>query len=111
MSEPAARGSTMARSVRSIGSEQPPAIASSASGARPKRHHPAEVGLEVWTSLGDGDDDQLREHFRFWKEAGVTHVTLNNWYDRPPHRRMEERGAAAHLAAIEHYRNLVDDLL
>ena len=72
---------------------------------------PAEVGLEVWTSLGDGDDDQLREHFRFWKEAGVTHVTLNNWYDRPPHRRMEERGAAAHLAAIEHYRNLVDDLL
>lgn len=72
---------------------------------------PADVGLEVWTSLGDGDDDELREHFRFWKDAGVTHVTLNNWYDRPPHRRMEERGAAAHLAAIEHYRNLIDDLL
>lgn len=73
--------------------------------------HPDDVGLEVWTSVGDGDDEQLRADFQFWKDAGVTHITLNNTYGRPPHRRMPERSAEAHLAAMEHYRQLVDDLL
>ena len=72
---------------------------------------PADVGLEIWTSLGDGDDDTLREHFRFWKDAGVTHVNLNNFHDRGPHKRMEASGADAQIAALEHYRNLIDDLL
>lgn len=72
---------------------------------------PSEVGLEVWTSLGDGADEKLRADFQFWKDAGVSHITLNNWYNRPPHKRIAERGAAAHLDAMEHYRQLVDDLL
>jgi hypothetical protein len=69
------------------------------------------VGLEVWTSLGDGDDDKLRDDFQFWKEAGVSHITLNNWYDRSPHSRMAERGAEGHMTAMRHYYELVEDLL
>ncbi len=72
---------------------------------------PDDVGLEVWTSLGDGDDDELRADFQFWKDAGVSHVTLNNGYDRPPHQRMTETSADAHLRAMQHYRDLVADLL
>ncbi len=72
---------------------------------------PADVGIEVWTSLGDGDDDSLRSDVQFWKDAGVSHITLNNWYDRPPHRAMADRSADSHLAAMEHYRELVADLL
>jgi alkanesulfonate monooxygenase SsuD/methylene tetrahydromethanopterin reductase-like flavin-dependent oxidoreductase (luciferase family) len=72
---------------------------------------PDDVGLEVWTSVGDGDDDKLRADFQFWKDAGVSHITLNNWYGRHPHKRMADRGAEAHLKAMRHYRALVDDLL
>lgn len=71
----------------------------------------ADVGIEVWTSVGDGDDDKLRSDVRFWKDAGVSHITLNNWYNRPPHRRMAARDAAAHFDAMERYRDLVLDLL
>lgn len=78
---------------------------------RAEGRDPADVGLEVWTSIGDGDDDKLRSDVQFWKDAGVTHVTLNNWYPRAPHTRMTERSAEAHLAAIAHYRSLVADLL
>ena len=72
---------------------------------------PDAIGLEVWTSLGDGDDAKLRQDVRFWKQAGVTHITLNNCYGRPPHRRMQSRDPAAHLKALAQYRSLVADLL
>ena len=72
---------------------------------------PGAIGLEVWTSLGDGDDAKLRQDVRFWKQAGVTHITLNNCYARPPHRRMQGRDPAAHLKALAQYRSLVADLL
>ena len=78
---------------------------------RAEGRDPAEVGLEIWTSVGDGNDEKLRADFKFWKDAGVSHITLNNWYGRTPHKRMAERGAEAHLKAMQHYRELVDDLL
>ena len=70
-----------------------------------------DVGLEIWTSVGDGGDEKLRRDFQFWKDAGVTHITLNNGYGRPPHTRMKARDAEAHLKAMRYYRELVDDLL
>jgi probable F420-dependent oxidoreductase len=72
---------------------------------------PVDVGLEVWTSVGDGDDEKLRRDFQFWKDAGVTHITLNNWYGRAPHKRMTERGSNSHMEAMRHYRELIEDLL
>ena len=72
---------------------------------------PHDVGLEVWTSLADGDDDKLRSDFQFWKDAGVSHVCLNNWYNRPPHQRIAERDANGHMEAMRRYHEIVEDLL
>jgi probable F420-dependent oxidoreductase len=72
---------------------------------------PDDFGLEVWTSIGDGDDSKLRRDFQFWKDAGVTHITLNNSYGRAPHIRMQASDVDAHLKAMQHYRDLVVDLL
>jgi len=72
---------------------------------------PVDVGLEIWTSVGDGDEEKLRQDFQFWKDAGVTHITLNNWYGRAPHKRMTERGGDPHMEAMRHYRELINDLL
>ena len=67
--------------------------------------------MAAFDEESDGDDDKLRADFQFWKDAGVSHITLNNWYPRPPHTRMTARGPDAHMNALRHYRELVDDLL
>ena len=38
---------------------------------------PADVGIEVWMSLGAGDEADWRKEVTFWKKAGVTHVTAH----------------------------------
>jgi probable F420-dependent oxidoreductase len=72
---------------------------------------PASIGLEVWTSTGAGNENDWREEVRFWKQAGVTHVTLNNTFGRYHHTRIPGRSMAEHLAAIRRYRDAVADLL
>jgi hypothetical protein len=46
-----------------------------------------------------------------WKQAGVTHVTVNSSYNRGPHKRIAGRSLAQHLAAMRDYRAAVADLL
>ena len=72
---------------------------------------PASIGLGVWVSAGSGDEAGWREEFKFWKGAGVTHVTLNNAFQRNHHKRIASRSLQAHLTALERYRNAVADLL
>ncbi len=72
---------------------------------------PHVVGLEVWVSTGSGGEADWREEFRFWKAAGVTHVTLNSSYHRLHHRRIAGHGMADHLEALRRYRAAVADLL
>ena len=72
---------------------------------------PASVGIEVWMSVGSGNADAWRQEFQFWKDAGVTHVTLNNAFGRYHHQRMAGRTLQDHLSGIERYREVVADLL
>ena len=72
---------------------------------------PAAVGIEVWTSPGLGNDDDWRRDFRFWKAAGVTHITANTTFAGANHKRIAGHTAADHLAAITRYRAAVADLL
>jgi probable F420-dependent oxidoreductase len=72
---------------------------------------PASIGLEVWVSTAVGGPAEWREEFLFWKKAGVTHVTLNNTYQRAHHRRIPGRAMADHLAGMHRYREAVADLL
>jgi hypothetical protein len=72
---------------------------------------PSSVGLEVWVSTGEGGPDDWRKQFLAWKDAGVTHVTVNSCYARGPHKRIAGRTVADHMAAMKQYREAVADLL
>ncbi len=95
----------------------PPGEAALAAFATLRRHveaagrDPAGIGIEVWVSTGAGTEKDWREEFRFWKAAGVTHVTLNGFYRNYHHQRIAGRGMVDHLDALRRYRAAVADLL
>lgn len=70
------------------------------------RRDPAALGVEVWMSPV-GTPDEWREEVRFWKGAGVTHITCNNGYGRYHHRRIPETTLAAHIAGLERFKEAV----
>ena len=72
---------------------------------------PANVGLEVWLSLGSGDEQAWHREFGFWKHAGVTHVTAHTTFAMNHHKRIAGHTAADHLAAITRFKAVVADLL
>jgi probable F420-dependent oxidoreductase len=72
---------------------------------------PAAIGIEVWTSIADPNEDSWRQEVRSWKALGVSHVTLNNVFGGYHHKRIASRSLAAHLAAMQRYREAVADLL
>jgi probable F420-dependent oxidoreductase len=72
---------------------------------------PADVGIEVWISLGSGTKDDWRKEVTFWKNAGVTHVTAHTTYATGHHRRIAGTTAAEHLAAVKGFQDAVKDLL
>jgi probable F420-dependent oxidoreductase len=72
---------------------------------------PNAIGLEVWVSTGEGGPEHWRQQFLAWKDVGVTHVTVNNTYNRGPHKRIAGRTMSAHLAAMQQYHQAVADLL
>ena len=61
---------------------------------------PARMGIEVWVSLGGGNEHDWRREFA----AHTTYVSGH-------HKRIDGRSAAEHLAAITRYRAAVADLL
>jgi hypothetical protein len=72
---------------------------------------PADVGIEVWMSLGGGTPDDWRKEVTFWKNAGVTHITAHTTYATGHHKRIDGKTAADHLAAIKGFQDAVGDLL
>lgn len=72
---------------------------------------PASVGIEVWTSCGQGSEADWRKETQFWKAAGVTHICLTTTFNRRHHHRIPGRSVADHLAAAKRYRDAVGDLL
>ena len=72
---------------------------------------PASVGLEVWVSPGKGTPDDWRKEVTFWKQAGVSHITVHTTYVSNHHKRIAGKTYADHLDAITRYRKAVADLL
>src|SRR5689334_6146334 len=72
---------------------------------------PASVGLEVWVSPGKGTPDDWRKEVSFWKQAGVSHITVHTTYVSNHHKRIPGKSYAEHLDAITRYRKTVADLL
>ena len=69
------------------------------------------VGIEVWTSLGDGKEADWRSEVAFWKKAGVSHICLTTTFNRRHHKRIAGTTLADHLAALKRYHAAVADLL
>ncbi len=72
---------------------------------------PASVGLEVWVSPGKGTPDDWRKEVTFWKQAGVSHITVHTTYVSNHHKRIAGKTYTDHLDAITRYRKAVADLL
>ena len=45
---------------------------------------PADIGIEVWTSMGSGSEADWNREAKFWKAAGVSHICLTTTFDRRP---------------------------
>ncbi len=72
---------------------------------------PAQIGIEIWTSTAQGSEAEWREELKFWKAAGVSHVTVASTHGRGIHKRIAGRRMRDHLQAITRYREVVADLL
>jgi probable F420-dependent oxidoreductase len=72
---------------------------------------PAAVGIEVWTSCGEGNEADWRKEAAFWKQAGASHLCLTTTFNRRHHHRIKGHTATDHLAAAKRYRDAIADLL
>lgn len=72
---------------------------------------PSTIGIEIWTSVAAGSPEDWREEVKFWKDAGITHITVNNARARGHHKRMEGRSFSDHVAGIERFREAVKGVL
>lgn len=68
---------------------------------------PAQIGIEVWVSMGEGGEREWAEEARFWKAAGATHLCLTTTFNRRHHRRITGRTMADHLGALRRYRTAI----
>ncbi len=71
---------------------------------------PGAIGLEVWVSVGEGDEAAWRREAAYWKAQGATHLTLTTTFGRRHHKRIAGRGVADHLAAMRRFQAAVAGL-
>jgi probable F420-dependent oxidoreductase len=72
---------------------------------------PAAVGIEVWTSMGSGNEADWAKEAQFWKKAGATHLCLTTTFHRRHHHRLAGHTLSDHIAALKRFRNAVADAL
>lgn len=78
--------------------------------AKDAGRNPDDIGLEVWMSAV-GEPDEWRQEVRFWKRAGVTHITCNNTHSRYHHKRISGKSLSAHIDGLERFIDAVRDEL
>jgi len=72
---------------------------------------PAQVGIEVWVSMGSGNEADWAKEARFWKAAGASHLCLTTTFNRRHHKRIGGHTLSDHLGALRRYRAAVADAL
>ena len=72
---------------------------------------PAQIGIEVWVSMGSGSEADWAAEARFWRGQGATHLCLTTTFNRRHHRRIPGHGLADQLAALRRYHAAVADAL
>ena len=69
------------------------------------------IGIDAWVSMGQGGPEDWRAEIAAWREAGLSHVTLNTAFEGYHHARIPGTGPGDHLGAIARYHETVADLL
>ena len=72
---------------------------------------PASVGIEVWTSCGEGSEADWLKEAQFWKDAGATHLCLTTTFNRRHHHRIKGQSLSDHFAALKRYRAAIAPVL
>jgi probable F420-dependent oxidoreductase len=72
---------------------------------------PAQIGIEVWVSMGSGSEADWAREANFWKQAGATHLCLTTTFHRRHHKRIAGNTMSDHLAALRRYHAAVADRL
>jgi probable F420-dependent oxidoreductase len=72
---------------------------------------PGKIGIEVWTSMGSGNDADWAKEARFWKQAGASHLCLTTTFHRRHHHRIAGQTLSDHIAALRRYHAAVADQL
>ena len=72
---------------------------------------PNALGIEVWTSCGEGDEASWLAEAKFWQELGCTHLCLTTTFNRRHHRRIAGRSLSDHLSAAMRYRSAIEAVL
>jgi probable F420-dependent oxidoreductase len=72
---------------------------------------PGQIGIEVWVSMGNGNEAEWAREARFWKQAGATHLCLTTTFNRRHHRRIHGHSMGDHLAALRRYHAAIADAL
>ncbi len=49
---------------------------------------PKDVGLDVWVSMGKGNEEDWHKECAFWKKAGATHITAHTTFASAIHTRI-----------------------
>ena len=72
---------------------------------------PKQVGIEVWVSMGNGNEADWAREAKFWKQAGATHLCLTTTFNRRHHRRIHGHSLSDHMTALRRYHGAVADAL
>ncbi|MBV9829728.1 MAG: LLM class F420-dependent oxidoreductase [Alphaproteobacteria bacterium] len=68
---------------------------------------PAQIGIEVWVAMGEGEEADWAREARFWKAAGASHLCLTTTFNRRHHKRIAGDTMSDHLAALHRYHSAV----
>ncbi len=72
---------------------------------------PKDIGIEVWTSMGSGNEADWAKDAAFWKKAGATHLCLTTTFHRRHHHRLAGHTLSDHIAALKRFQNAAADAL
>jgi probable F420-dependent oxidoreductase len=72
---------------------------------------PAKIGIEVWVSMGSGNEAEWAKDARFWKLAGASHLCLTTTFNRRHHKRISGHTLSDHIGALRRYHAAIADAL
>jgi len=73
---------------------------------------PKQIGIEVWVSMGSGNEADWAKEARFWKQhGGASHLCLTTTFNRGHHKRISGRTLSDHIGALRRFHAAVADAL